>query len=201
MLRRFKFAIPALAAVALAGVAQAQPAMGPDGPPPRGSMGYPHDPMGGAPHGQMGQMGPMGPMQGMSARDYVMKAGAGDLYEKRSSQLVLSSRKPAIRSFARSMIRDHTTSTNDVKAAAMRAGLRPSPPMLEPKQAAMIRDLEAARGSERDRIYLDQQRIAHDQALMLHQTYSRSGDARPLRMAADKIVPVVEHHIDMLRSM
>jgi putative membrane protein len=186
-------ALPALGALALAGVAQAQPGMGPNRLPPQGGIGMP-------PHSDMGA--PHGPAMGtLSARDYVMKAGASDLYEKRSSELVLQSRNPGIRSFARDMIRDHATSTNLVKAAAMRSALHPKPPMLEPKQAAMIRDLTRAKGPERDRLYLDQQRTAHNEALMLHQSYSRSGDARPLRMAADKIVPVVEHHIDMLRRM
>lgn len=197
-------ALPAIAALALAGAAAAQPAMNggpphdmmsPGGPPPHDMRG----PGGPPPHGMMGP--DRGPGMMLSAPDYVMKAGAGDLYEKRSSQLVLSSRNPGVRSFARGMIRDHTTSTEMVKSAAMRAGLRPRPPMLEPKQAAMIRDLQRARGSERDHIYLDQQRAAHNDALTLHQTYSRTGDARPLRQAADKIVPVVQHHIQMLQSM
>ena len=192
-------ALPALAILAFTGMAQAQPGMGPNGPPPHGAMDGPgREPMGN-PH--RGDMPPAPSGMAMSSRDYVMKAGAGDLYEKRSSELVLKSSKPAIRSFARGMIRDHTQSTNDVKAAAVRSGLRPKAPMLEPKQVAMLRDLQRARGPQRDRLYVEQQRAAHNDALMLHQGYSRAGDARPLRMVADKIVPVVEHHIDMLRRM
>lgn len=133
---------------------------------------------------------------------YVAKAGAGDAYEKRSSQLVLSStRNPEIRRFANMMVRDHTKSTNEVKAAAGRSGVRARPPVLEPKQRRMIADLNGARGRERDRIYIEQQRMAHQEALALHRDYARTGASRPLRNAAGQIVPVVQHHIDMLSRM
>ena len=191
-------ALPALAALAFGATAQAQPGM------PVGSRS-PHAAMGGPPHGAPGKPHredmPPPPGMGLSSRDYVKQASAGDLYEMRASELVLQSRKPAIRSFARAMIRDHAVSTDDLRAAAFRSGVRPAPPMLAPDQIGMLRALQRARGIERDRLYLDQQRTAHSEALMLHQNYSRAGESAPLRMAADKIVPVVEHHVDMLRRM
>ena len=58
----------------------------------------------------------------MPASTYVMKAGAGDLYEKTSSQILLeTTTNPKLKSFAQMMITDHTKSTEDVKAAAIRA--------------------------------------------------------------------------------
>jgi putative membrane protein len=133
---------------------------------------------------------------------YLMKAGAGDLYERNASTLVLgSTRDPGIRRFASEMVADHSKSTAMVKKAAMGAGLHPKPPMLDPKQRGMIAALRAAKGHERDRLYVDQQKAVHREALALHQDYAATGDVRPLRRTAGEIVPVVQHHIMMLDHM
>lgn len=133
---------------------------------------------------------------------FLAKAGASDLYERQASQLVAgSTHNPDVRRFANEMIRDHTKSTQMVKSAAMRSGLHPKPPMLDAKQQHMLADLRRARGADRDHAYLDQQRGAHAEALSLMQDYAASGSTPALRKAAGDIVPVVQHHIDMLNGM
>jgi putative membrane protein len=133
---------------------------------------------------------------------YVAKAGASDVYETRSSKLVLATSKdPKVRTFANGMIADHAKSTAMVKAAAMKAGLKPKPPMLQPKQQTMLADLTAAKGPDRDKAYVSQQKAAHQEALALHSGYASAGSSAPLKMAAGKIAPVVQHHIEMLSSM
>lgn len=153
------------------------------------------------------QRGPMGhppvPDRGMAPPTplYVMKAGASDLFERQEGQLMSTSRDPAVARFAREMVRDHSNSTAMVKAAAMRSGLHPRPPMLDADMRRNLAMLRAARGAERDRLYVQQQKQAHQDALMLHQGYANGGDAPALRNAARKIVPVVQHHIAMLDRM
>lgn len=136
------------------------------------------------------------------ARPYVMKAGAGDLYEIQSSQIALQkSRNRQVRALATMLITHHRMTTRDVTAAARRDGLRPAAPMLEPHQRAMIADLRKPT-RDFDRLFLDQQRTAHEEALRLHENYARSGDRPALRMAATKAVPIVQGHIsriDMIR--
>jgi putative membrane protein len=139
--------------------------------------------------------------QAMSSRTYVAKAGASDLYERQSSQLVADSRDPRVRSFAQTMLRDHAKSTADVKAATRRSGITPRPPVLDAMQRRNIAQLRAARGPERDRRYIRQQQVAHQQALATHRGYAANGAAPALRRTADRIVPVVQHHIDMLARM
>jgi len=132
---------------------------------------------------------------------YLMKAGASDLFERQSGQLLSSSRNPAVARFAREMVRDHTKSTALVKAAAIRSGLRPRQAMLDRGMRRDLAALRAARGVGRDRLYIMQQKKAHRDALMLQQGYASGGDRPPLRNAASKIVPVVRHHIEMLERM
>lgn len=138
----------------------------------------------------------------MSAGEYVTTAGASDLYERTSSQVVLETTKDArVRDFARMMLTAHADSTAQVKAAAQRAGLKPPPPMLTPLQTEMIAQLRAERGPARDAAYVAQQKIAHNGALNVQKAYAMEGTAAPLREAAGKIVPVVEAHIAMLKQM
>ena len=105
----------------------------------------------------------------MPASSYVMKAGAGDKYEIESSKLVMNSTNPKVHSFAMMMVSDHTKSTADVKAAALKAGVKPTPPMLNPMQSTMIANLTKVSGTARDQMYIEQQKAAHNQALALHQ--------------------------------
>ena len=144
--------------------------------------------------------GPADPTPTMAA-PYVMKAGASDLYEIQSSQLALTkTRNPQVRSLANMLIQHHRMTTRDVTAAARRAGLRPRPPMLEPHQRAMIAELRRASPRGFDRAFLDQQRTAHMEALNLHRTYAQSGDRPALRMVANKAVPIIERHIERIRT-
>jgi putative membrane protein len=154
-----------------------------------------------AQHGPMGH--PPVPGRGMAAPTpvYLMKAGASDLFERQEGQLMSSSRNPAVARFARQMVRDHSNSTAMVKAAAIRAGLHPRPPMLDGDMRRNLAALRAARGRDRDRLYVMQQKQAHQDALMLHQGYANGGDVPALRNVAGKIVPVVQHHIAMLDRM
>lgn len=139
--------------------------------------------------------------QAMTGKTYIAKAGAGDLYEKQSSMLVEKSTNPKVREFAQHMIADHTKSTNDVKAAAMQAHIMPAPPKLDAMQARNIAKLRAAKGSARDTMYLAQQKVAHNEALALHQGYADHGTVAPLKATAASIAPVVQSHIDMLAGM
>jgi len=138
----------------------------------------------------------------MAASTYVMKAGAGDLYEKQSSQLVLTTTaNPKIKGFAQMMITDHTKSTEDVKAAAMAAHVKVAPPKLDPMGAKNVAALRAAKGTARDRLYVTQQKAAHAKALTLQQGYADKGTVAGLKTVAAGIVPVVQSHITELQTM
>ncbi|WP_404366705.1 DUF4142 domain-containing protein [Sphingomonas sp. MMS24-J45] len=140
--------------------------------------------------------------QADSASQYVTAAGASDLFERQSAQVVMQTTTNAkVRSCAKMMLTAHSKSTADVKAAAARSRVKVMPPKLMPDQAAMLQQLRAAKGTDRDTTYVTQQKAAHDQALTLHQSYASNGRAAPLKTVAAKIVPVVQMHIRMLDEM
>lgn len=136
------------------------------------------------------------------AAQFVPMAASSDMYEIESSRLALErSQSPAIKQFAQMMIDHHTMTTQQVTEAAQSSGITPPPPALLPPHRAMLDKLQPAQGRDFDRMYLDQQRTAHRQALALHQTYSRRGDKEPLRQAATQAVPIVQRHIDQLKTL
>ena len=133
---------------------------------------------------------------------YVASAGAGDMYEIQSSQIaVRRARDPRVRAFATMLVTDHQRTTQQVLAAARESGMRPGPAMLAPAQRQMIRQLERAGPMQFDRLYLAQQIPAHQQALVLHQRYARTGNAPALRRVASGAVPVVQEHLAHARQM
>ncbi len=138
----------------------------------------------------------------MLPSEYVKKAGAADLYEQDSSKLILQSTKdPQMRSIARKMIADHTTSTNEVKAAAIQAGLQPEPPVLDATGRQNIAALRRVTGKARDRLYIAQQKKAHEAALELHRDYAENGTSPPLKAAAAEIAPVVARHDSIFTAL
>jgi putative membrane protein len=140
--------------------------------------------------------------QVMTPADYVKTAGASDLYERQSAQIVLQTTTNAdVRAFADMMLSAHAQSTADVKAAAMKSKVAVTPPMLMPLQAEMIAQLTDETGAARDAAYIAQQKAAHNQALNVQKAYAMEGTAPALKAAAGKIVPVVQSHIAMLMKM
>ena len=137
-----------------------------------------------------------------SAAAYVPAAGASDLYEKTSSEIVLKHASHAqVKSFAQMMITDHTKTTAQVKAAATASGMKVAPPKLMPEQAAMIAALQRAPHATVEKVYLSQQVTAHEKALALHKGYSTSGDKPALRKVAASAVPIVETHLSEVRKL
>ena len=131
-----------------------------------------------------------------------MFAGAGDLYEVQSSQLVLeTTQTPDIRRFAQMMVEHHTETTQDAAAAAMRAGMTPPTPMLDAPKTAMLNALRLYNGVQRDRLYLTQQMMAHKEALGLMKTYAETGETPELKVAAQATVAIVQSHLAMVERL
>lgn len=134
-----------------------------------------------------------------TAPAFVAMAASSDMYEIESSRLaLLRTREPMLRRHAELMIRDHSNTSTQLRAAAASAGLGVPVQML-PMHAQMLSDLE--RATNFDATYRAQQVSSHRQALALMDTYSRRGDVPQLRGVAAAAVPVVRGHLDHIMRM
>lgn len=140
------------------------------------------------------------------AQAYLFHSGAGDVFEITTSMMLLQkSQNQQVRAFATMLIADHTMLTNTALATAKGAGVMPPPPELSPAQKAQITQLHNATPATVDRVYMQQQVPAHQQALAINQGYGPSGDNPALRQAASGAVPKIQQHLgeaqQLLRSL
>lgn len=132
----------------------------------------------------------------MTSADYVTAAAISDMYEIESSRLAQQKgQSDAVKNHARQMIEDHTRTSDALKAAVaeMGSGMQ-VPTRLDARHQQMIDDLRAAEGEAFDRLYMEQQRMAHDAAFRLHSGFASGGDNPDLKLVAANAVPVIERH-------
>lgn len=136
-----------------------------------------------------------------TAATYVTMAASSDTYEMESSKLALAhASNPDVRSFAQMMTTDHANTSAAVMSAAKQAsvGLPGGP---TPNHTAMLKQLREAGHNNMERLYVDQQVKAHEEALALHQGYAAQGDNPGLRAAAASAVPIVQRHLEEIRRI
>jgi putative membrane protein len=135
---------------------------------------------------------------------FVTMAAASDMYEIQAAKIAQKRSKNAdIKAFAKMMVMDHTKSTAAIKRAIVESGhsdLTP-PTALPADKMALIDALNSASDADFDKIYVDQQVMAHKDALSLMTAYSTSGDVAQLKGAAGAIVPTVQAHLDKITAI
>ena len=138
----------------------------------------------------------------MYAPNYLATAGSSDQFEIQSGQLAQSmSQNPGVRQIGQMLVADHTSSTQQLTAAAQSAGITAPPPAMLPEHQALLQQIQSAPPGQFDMVFRDVQIQAHQQALALHQAYASGGDTPALRTAAAGIVPVVQNHLTALQGL
>ncbi len=137
-----------------------------------------------------------------SPRDYAQAAAQSDAYEIEAGYTARTeSQDPRVRAFADMMIRDHTRTTESLRAAARSAGLPPPSSGVGGDQKEMLSALQSLRGRDFDREYARQQVLAHAQALTVTGLYAQGGASGPLRQAAEGALPIIQGHADQARRL
>ena len=138
-----------------------------------------------------------------TTKRYAEGAAMGDMFEVESSKIALErSKSPEIKKFALDMIDAHTKTSDELKSKLVRAGLIVElPTVLDAMHKALLDQLKSASAQDLDLRYLALQKNAHNEALMLHQSYARNGDIADLKAFANDTVPKIGQHIAMLTEM
>jgi len=139
-------------------------------------------------------------MGGAMSQSFVKNAMLSDLYAIRAGELALERgvSRP-VRAIADKAIADHTMSTQLLFAALGRSDWEGEEEVtqideLDARRQTLIDHLEAAPAADFDRMYLDQQAAAHDEARTLFSRYVSDGDDANLRSYANSILPGLEAH-------
>lgn len=135
------------------------------------------------------------------ANGFATAVAATDLYEVQSATLAAEKGTSAeVKEAAAHIKTDHQNSTAQLKTAAQQAGVTVTP-ALDAKKQQMLTELRGASGAEFDRLFLEQQRTAHQEALSLLQSYAKGGDNPALKGFATKATGIVQGHIEHLNSI
>ncbi|QZH74212.1 MAG: DUF4142 domain-containing protein [Erythrobacter sp.] len=134
------------------------------------------------------------------ADSFVENAAIGDRYEIEAARIALArSGNETVRSVARKMIADHTTSTHHLQAALEMneaEGVASPPHSLDSRRQTMLDHLAEAPDDAFDKTYIDQQLLAHEETVSLFRSYAEGGDNAQLRSVALGALPVVERHLN-----
>ena len=135
-----------------------------------------------------------------AAAEFVSKVAASDLFEIESGKLAADKATSAdVKSFANMLVTDHTKSTSDLKTAAGKATPPVSVnPALDSEKQSMLDLLKSTAAADFDRVFLDQQKQAHQKGLDLLRQYESGGDTPALKEFAGKASTVVQTHLDKI---
>jgi putative membrane protein len=132
----------------------------------------------------------------MTAEGFRAMALQSDAFEIASSQLALQqSRNPAVRSFARQMIRDHSMTS---QALGVPAG---SAVALDARHASMLNQLAPLSGRAFDAAYAQMQVMAHQEAVGMFAAYAQGGVDPAMRAFAQQVLPSLQMHLTMAQRL
>jgi putative membrane protein len=136
--------------------------------------------------------------------EFVKQAAAGGEFEIRSSKLALKqSKSEDVKRIAQRLIDDHTKAGEELKSTVKQADVKAKiPEKLDQKHQAMMDDLKKTKGTANfDKVYLDQQLSAHQDAIALFSGYAESGDNDKLKSFAEATLPTLQEHQQMVTSV
>jgi putative membrane protein len=132
---------------------------------------------------------------------FVMDAATGGMAEVELGRLAETRGASAqVRDFGRMMVQQHTQANQELMAIAQRLGVTPPTALPQTKQMVQSR-LQQAQGQDFDRQYIEQQAAAHLEQRTIFQFAANNAKTPELRGFAQKTLPVIERHIEQLRTM
>lgn len=132
---------------------------------------------------------------------FVTNAAISDMYEIQAGEIAQKKGGSAgVKDFGKMMVADHTAMSNAMKPLIAAAG-KTAPTGLDERRKGLIDNLNAAPAADFDRVYLEQQEAAHNEALSLMQGYAANGDDAGLKGAAGQAVPKIQAHLDHVQKL
>jgi putative membrane protein len=134
---------------------------------------------------------------------FVKDAAIAGRYEVEASQLALKrSMNPDVKAAAQMIIDDHTAANTALKSLVDSGSAPgPLPTALDERRQGMIDNLKGASAKDFDDRYLDQQTMAHHEALLAFNGYAKAGDNAKLKAFAAETAPKLEHHAEMVTKL
>ena len=134
---------------------------------------------------------------------YVPGAAMGDMYEIQAADIALERAGRAdVKALAQMIKTDHTAASEALKTAAASAAPDVAPPAeLDQRRKGLLDNLRSAGVADFDKVYIDQQVAAHQEAVTLHRGFADNTDAPALAAHARTVLPKIEAHLQKAQEI
>jgi putative membrane protein len=137
-------------------------------------------------------------------QDFVTKAAQSDMLEIQSSKLALTKSDSAkTKAFADRMIKDHTETSNELKALVSGGKAKADAPadLDKAHKEKLDKLVKQKDGKDFTKEYNDMQVSAHKDAVSLFERYAKEGDNADLKTFAAKTLPHLQEHLKMAQDL
>jgi len=144
---------------------------------------------------------PAGAAPSNADRDFVQKAASGGMAEVQAAELAQQrAGSPQVKQFASRMITDHTQANTELQQIAQQQNITmPTKPAA--KEASAEQRLRGLNGAAFDKAYVQHELQDHQQTVALFQQQARSGQDPELKAFAQKTLPVLQQHLQMVQAL
>lgn len=134
------------------------------------------------------------------AQSFAEKAAQSDMFEVEAAKVVLAEgASEEVRIFAGDMVKDHHRSTDALKEAAAKDGVK-LPADMGDDLRKKLESLKPLRGPALDAAYVSTQVSVHTEAVALFDAYSEDGDSKALKSFAQMTYPTIRMHLIRVRN-
>lgn len=134
---------------------------------------------------------------------FIDALAVSDMYELEAARIATAkSRNDAVRDLAATITIDHSASTARLKALAPTAAPTVTlPTRLDQRRQGLIDNLNAAAPADFDRVWLQQQVAAHDEALTVLNGFAGNTEAPALAEFGSGLIPKITMHRDKAKAL
>ncbi|HEX8071690.1 MAG TPA: DUF4142 domain-containing protein [Pyrinomonadaceae bacterium] len=138
---------------------------------------------------------------GSDSNHFAQEAAHGGLAEVKLGTLAAErAANPAVRQFGQQMIVDHSKANAELQQLAARKGLQlPNAPKAE--QQAEYDKLAKLSGADFDREYVNFMTDDHQEDVEAFQAQAQAGGDADIKAFAAKTLPVIQHHLQMIKEI
>jgi putative membrane protein len=134
--------------------------------------------------------------------DFVKEVTISDMFELQSNKLAEERGNSAEKSFAAMMVKDHTKTSDELKAMVKSGDVKAELPAdLDSSHKSKFDKLNGYKGADFSSEFDSQQVSAHKDAVSLFERYAKGGDNAKLKEWAGKTLPTLQHHLEMAQAL
>jgi putative membrane protein len=135
------------------------------------------------------------------AQQFATKAASANMFEIAAANIeVNKGRDAAAKQFATDMLKDHGKAGPELEAAAKKNGVT-VPSSLGDEDKKKVDALEANDSANLDQAYLSTQLTAHQDAVDLFESYTKTGPDGQLKNTAGKFLPDLRMHLVRVQGL